>query len=182
MARTAPSFGLIMAWAATMGCASSTSSEPRLSEKRIALRLIDTDGRSVSLAAQRGRVVLLHMIATWSDPALVEVPLLASLQDRYPEDLVVWGVSLDTDPEMIQIFRSTFDVPYPVLYPMSLARFTSGDGPFGPITVIPTSILLNREGRIAARMDGLWPPQALTQAVQDLVDLDRKVAGDPTNQ
>jgi hypothetical protein len=46
------------------------------------------------------------------------------------------------------------------------ARFTGPEGPFGPIAVLPTSVLLDREGRILARMDGLWPPGLLRRSVE----------------
>lgn len=134
-------------------------------EGRVALRLTDVAGETFSLGALRGKPVLVTVITTWSDPALMEVPRLKALAKRHPEVEVV-AVALDEDPRMVSIFEETFEIPYRVAFVDDPAAFTSKQGPFGEITVIPTSILLDREGEIVARVDGTWPPSVLEAAVQ----------------
>lgn len=141
----------------------------RVPQGPVALRLTDLDGEIFTLGGLRGRPVLVTVITTWSDPALMEVPRIKAVVDRQP-DLAVVAIALDDDPRMVSIFEETFEIPYRLAFVDDRAAFTSADGPFGEITVIPTSILLDETGEIVARMDGMWPPEVLERAVQ-------KVAG-----
>jgi thiol-disulfide isomerase/thioredoxin len=160
------SFGGIALFLA--GCASQSTAA--LPEGRVALRLEDVDGEPVTLGAMRGKVVLVTIVTTWSDYALLEVPRFKALAEKHAEDLAIVCIALDEDLRMIQIFRDTFEIPYPVTTVRDKQQFTSELGPFGRITIIPTSILLDRDGNVAARMDGMWPVKVLEAAVQ-------KVAG-----
>lgn len=69
---------------------------------------------------------------------------------------------------MARIFARTFEVPYIVAIVEDRGTFTSEQGPLGPIRIIPTSFLIDREGRIAARMEGTWPDGALDEAIREL--------------
>ncbi len=153
----------------TGGCAHSPADEA-LPQGRVAARLLTLDGKGRTLAASRGKVVLVTVITTWSGPALVEVPLLNELQRDYGPDLEVLCVALDEDPAMIKIFGQSFNIEYTLLQAHDPALFTGPDGPLGPINIVPTSVLLDRQGRIAARMDGLWAPNVLREAVRSLVE------------
>jgi thiol-disulfide isomerase/thioredoxin len=148
----------------SVACASQPP--PVLPEGRVALRLEDVDGEEVRLGALRGKVVLVTIVTTWSDYALLEVPRFKALAEKHAGDLAIVCIALDEDPRMIRIFRDTFEIPYPVTTVSDKERFTSELGPFGPITIIPTSILLDRDGNVAARMDGMWPVKVLEAAVQ----------------
>ena len=153
------------------GCAGSTP-EPvtaGLPELPTAGKLRTLEGRYVTLAALRGEAALITIIQTWSDYALVEVPLLNRVAERYGDRLTVLCIALDEQPEMVRIFVKTFKPSYEVVQVDDTARFTGSSGPFGPITMIPTSVLLDRDGRVAARMDGTWRPDVLRDAIERLV-------------
>jgi hypothetical protein len=80
---------------------------------------------------------------------------------------------LEQKPEIARIFAKAFAVPYYVGLVDDPAWLTGPDGPLSPITIIPTSVLIHRDGRIAARMDGIWPKDILEAAVGRLVESDR---------
>jgi hypothetical protein len=151
-------------------CACASQPVQKLPEGRVALRLETLEGEPLTLGALRGTPVLVTIVTTWSDFALLEVPRYKKLSETYGSQLAIICVALDDDERMVRIFRDTFQIPYPVTTVDDRQKFTSEDGPFGPISIIPTSILLDREGNVAARMDGMWPLQVLEEAVQ-------KVAG-----
>lgn len=132
-------------------------------------KLRTLDGRYVSLAAFRGDAALITIIQTWSDYALVEVPLLNQVAERYGDRLTVLCIALDEQPEMVRIFVDTFKPSYTVVQVDNIERFTGPSGPFGPITMIPTSVLLDEDGRVAARNDGTWRPDQLRDAIRGLV-------------
>jgi hypothetical protein len=153
-------------------CASTPKPPPDLvPHTPVSLRVERIDGGGVlTLGSLRGKVVAVTVITTWASLALLEVPRYKQLVATHdPKDLVVIAIALDDKKEMVRIFAGTFEIPYYVGTIEDPADFTSEHGPFGPITIIPTSILLTREGQIAARMDGVWPEGVLEAAVDRLV-------------
>lgn len=74
-------------------------------------------GDSVSLAALRGKVVLLNVWATWCAPCRDEIPYLQQLHEQYADSgLVVIGVSVDArgQEKEIDAFASELGMTYPV--------------------------------------------------------------------
>jgi hypothetical protein len=161
-----------LALATFFGCASSrtASPEPALPAAPLALRIQRIDGPELTLGSLRGRVVLVTVMTTWADLALLEVPRLKKIATSYhPKDLVVVAIALDEHINMVRIFAKTFEIPYYVGTVSDPAQFTGSEGPFGAITIIPTSILVDRDGRMVARMEGLWPNGVLEEGVRRLV-------------
>lgn len=114
--------------------------------------LRDAEGRSVRLSEYRGRVVLLNFWATWCLPCTVEVPMLVDFQESYRNrGLAVLGVSLDADGwKTVKPYVDARRVNYPVMI---------GNGEvaqaYGGLEVIPTTLVIDRSGRIAATHFGL---------------------------
>lgn len=156
-------FGVLLAHLACAG--PREASGPKLPQGPVGLRYRTLDGEVRTLGALRGQVVILHILTTWSDPALFEVPRLAELARSRPDDVEVIALVLDPEPLTAAIFADTFDIPYSVGRVPRMEWFTSESGPFGPITVIPTSIVIDPTGRVAARSDGTWPPGVLERIV-----------------
>lgn len=110
----------------------------------------DLSGKPFSLASLRGKVVVLDFWASWCAPCRKSFPFLNSLQDRHAgEGLQVVGLTLEEDDEGVRKFLEA--VP---------ARFTIVRDPserageeFG-VVAMPTTILIDRDGRIAARFEG----------------------------
>jgi thiol-disulfide isomerase/thioredoxin len=160
---------LALALASTACASSSREGIEGLPSGPVALRLVGTDGEPFNLASLRGEPVLVAVFATWSDPALVELRLFEEMKTRYPQLQVVCAV-VEQDLRMVQIFEETFTLPFVVGMVQDPVAFTGARGPFGPITISPTSVLLDRQGRIAARMDGMWPPKLLPEAIERVLD------------
>jgi cytochrome c biogenesis protein CcmG, thiol:disulfide interchange protein DsbE len=97
-----------------------------------------------SLAALRGKVVLLNFWASWCEPCQVEAPLLERAQARLlAHDGTVLGVTYkDASPDSLG-FVSQFHITYPNL------RDKEGSfaGAYGT-DQLPESFILNRQGRI----------------------------------
>lgn len=132
----------------------------------LALRLRALDGSTLNLASLRGQVVLLHVMNTWAEPALIELPRLRLSHQRHArEGLAIVAVVLDPEPAAARIFAETFELPYTVVTPVE-AAFASPAGPFGAIRTVPTSLLIDREGRLIARAEGTWDPEILEAALR----------------
>src|SRR5215471_6773454 len=60
---------------------------------------VDLDGRPVSTASLRGKVVIVNFWATWCGPCRAEVPDLVELQKKYADQLQIIGLVVDDDDE-----------------------------------------------------------------------------------
>lgn len=159
---------LALALAAGVG-ACATAGAP-LRSGPLALRLRRTDGDTLNLGALRGRVLLLHLMATWAGPALLEVPTHLRLhRELGPRGLAIVAVALDDRPESVPIFAETFEVPYAVTTPFDAATLTGPAGPFGRIVTLPTSLLVDRSGHVVARQEGVWDPAELRARIEALL-------------
>ena len=103
---------------------SKTDAPAAVSDGRIEVGLpvpayatVSLEGDSVSLAKQRGKVVLLNIWATWCHPCRDEIPELRAIHAKYRDrGLELVGVSIDTDgtDEAIRTFMREFQMNYPI--------------------------------------------------------------------
>jgi peroxiredoxin len=126
------------------------------------------DGTELHLADTRGQVVLVNFWATWCPPCRGEMPGLEALWQRYREQgLAVVGVSEDTG-RLAWIERNVAELG--VTFPVLLDR----EGQVGRryrVTGLPASVLIGRDGTIAARIVGYrdWTSEGAHLLVQLLL-------------
>ena len=113
------------------------------------------DGKPLNLASEKGNVIFLNVWATWCGPCRFETPELQTLQNQYAKSgFKVIGVSVDEgETEAVKTFVKEEKITYPIAL-----------DPEGRIanlvqtTVLPTSLLLDRSGRIVWRQIGAIMP------------------------
>jgi len=119
-------------------------------------------GDSVSLAALRGKVVLLNVWATWCHPCRDEIPELQAMHEKYAaRGLELIGVSVDTESadDAIRAFMRDFRMTYPVWRDPAervSAQFH--------IVGVPATFLIDREGVLRWRKTGPIQPGDTTLA------------------
>jgi thiol-disulfide isomerase/thioredoxin len=128
--------------------------------------LADMDGVDVSLASFRGKVVLLNFWATWCGPCKAEIPDLIELQAKYPDELVVLGISVDDTPEQMRPYAEAYGINYPVLVGNGRDDFKDA---YGPLWGIPVSVIVDREGTVHVRHNGLGTFEEFEQEVLQLL-------------
>lgn len=113
--------------------------------------LKDLDGRTLSSADWKGKVVVVNFWATWCGPCRAEVPDLVALQDKYRDQLIVVGVSEDEGPvEGVRAFASQYKVNYPIA--MTTPEM---EKLFPGIVALPTTFVLDKDGRVVQKHVGM---------------------------
>lgn len=115
-----------------------------------ALQAPTLDGTPFDLAAQRGKVVVLNLWATWCGPCRSEMPALDAFYARFkPRGVLVLGLD-ENDPEDIDEVKQ---VMQGFSYPAILAGTAPVNG-FRMPRVLPLTYVIDTHGVIRAK---LWP-------------------------
>ncbi len=124
------------------------------------------DGSTVSLADARGSVVVLNAWASWCGPCRTEMPLLVAEAKRNP-DVAFLGLNVNDDPASAMAFAEQAEVPYPSIVDQggSMMARIPGLG-----TGLPATVIVDRHGRIAARIIGPVREGQLRPVLADLAD------------
>lgn len=126
----------------------------------------DLDGKDVSLASFKGKVMLLNFWATWCGPCKAEIPGFVELQDTYKEDLIVVGYSVDDEAPQARAFADEYKMNYPIL--LGLGREDVQDA-YGPIWGIPASFIISRDGKVCKKHLGIAPKSVFEKDIKALL-------------
>jgi thiol-disulfide isomerase/thioredoxin len=116
--------------------------------------LATTDGKTLKLSSYRGKVVIVDFWATWCPPCLKGIPDLIELKKKYgKKGFEVIGVSVDTESkDKVVPFIKEKGINYPVVYgDMNVYQ------QYGGIRSIPTTVVIDKNGKIIASYEGLMP-------------------------
>ncbi len=126
------------------------------------------DGQTVSLSDFRGRVVLLNFWATWCTSCQKEIPILQALYELHQPDFVVLAVNYKEGEGRVRAFAEENGMGFPVLLDPD---GTINEEIFGEVILgYPTSLLLDRNGVIAAYFPGELNGAQLADALQPLLE------------
>jgi peroxiredoxin len=114
--------------------------------------LKDADGKTVRLSDYKGKVVLLDFWATWCGPCKVEIPWFIDFERRYKDKgFAVIGVSMDEEGwTAIKPFVSELAINYRILQGNDATAQL-----YGGVDALPTTFLIDRDGKIAETHAGL---------------------------
>ena len=116
--------------------------------------LKDVDGKVVTWAQFKGKVVVIDFWATWCPPCRTEIPGYIALQKKYGADgLVIVGISVDTDgPDVVKKYMKEIGINYPIVMADDAVQEA-----FAPIQGYPTTFIIDRDGRIRNKKLGREP-------------------------
>ncbi len=118
-------------------------------------------GGEISMSDYLGGWVVVNYWATWCAPCRKEMPELSQLHEER-DDITVLGLAFeDTDEEAFDAFLTEFHASYPVL----LVDVYQPPEPFGAPKVLPTTIILNTEGRAVKTFLGPVTREAIERFV-----------------
>jgi cytochrome c biogenesis protein CcmG/thiol:disulfide interchange protein DsbE len=133
---------------------------------------VDFRGERRNLADYSGRVILINFWASWCPPCSVEIPRVNELYRQYRDKgLTVIGVSLDRQrPDDMRYLIDELGIDF-VNIPGD-ANFVEKFGGIpgvGPIPAIPTTVIIDRTGRVCKTFVGLVEKRAFEEAVRELL-------------
>ena len=128
--------------------------------------LKDGDGKPVHLSDYRGKVVLLDFWATWCGPCRIEIPWFTDLERKNKDrGFAVLGVAMDDDGwKAIKPFMADMKMNYRVLLGDDQ---TAHD--YGGLDALPTTFLINRDGKIVSVHVGLTSRKDFEEGVEKLL-------------
>ena len=128
--------------------------------------LKDANGQSVRLSDYRGKVVLLDFWATWCGPCKIEIPWFQEFERQNKDKgFAVLGVAMDEDGwDVVKPFAQHMNINYRLMIGNdSIAE------KFGGVDALPTTFLIDREGKIAAVHVGLSGKRDFENGIRELL-------------
>lgn len=125
------------------------------------------EGKTISLADYRDQVVVLNVWGSWCNPCRKEAPDLVAAADETEQTAQFIGLNTrDLNRANAAAFVRTFEVDYPNIYDPQgqlLLQFTDL-----PPSGIPSTLIIDKQGRVAARIVGVTTKITLVDIVNDV--------------
>jgi thiol-disulfide isomerase/thioredoxin len=127
----------------------------------------DLDGNPLDLADYRGKVVVLNVYASWCPPCRAEMPTVVELAEHAdPAQVAYLGVNIRDNDSAARAFGDNAGIGFPSFADPGSAVLLALSDKLGPYS-LPSTVVLDRQGRLAALVLGKIPG-AVT--LQDVVD------------
>lgn len=121
---------------------------PDLPPRAPGFTLPDLDGEPVRLADYAGRPVVLNFWATWCMPCRIEAPSFEAFARSHPE-IPVLGIAADGTADDLRTAAAELGITYPIVRGDRATLAAYG------VTVYPTTVVVDAEGRVATSHAGL---------------------------
>ncbi|TYP92138.1 Peroxiredoxin [Fodinibius salinus] len=124
-------------------------------------------GDSFTLSDHKGKVVVLNFWATWCGPCRKEIPDFMELYKELKDEGVLFaGISLDEEGwEKVRPYANDMNINYPIMV---------DDGnvsrKYGPIRAIPTTLIINKKGRVEYVAPGMLTKEKLKPILTKLAN------------
>lgn len=129
--------------------------------------LKDLNGNTAKLSDYRGKIVLLNFWATWCGPCKIEIPWFIEFEQSFKDrNFAVLGISMDDDGwESVKPYVEQRKINYRVM--IGTEEISQQ---YGGVDSLPTTFILDRDGRIAAVHIGLVGKGEYQNEILNLLD------------
>jgi peroxiredoxin len=136
--------------------------------------LKDADGKTVRLSDYKGKVVLLDFWATYCGPCKIEIPWFMDFERKHKDQgFAVLGVDMDDEGwDAVKPFVNDVGINYRIV----VGNDSTADK-FGGIEALPTTFLIDRDGKIADVHVGLTSKSEFENAIEQLLQTSAHPAG-----
>ena len=122
-------------------------------------------GKDYSLSQFKGKVVVLNFFTFFCGPCRDEMPDLSKINDELKgKGLQTFGIALSSDPTQIRFLVKQLGLQYPVL----IGNDKVSDA-YGSIAVVPTTVIIDKQGNIAQRIEGTRKKAVFTKLIEPLL-------------
>ncbi|MDP2044760.1 MAG: TlpA disulfide reductase family protein [Deltaproteobacteria bacterium] len=122
-------------------------------------------GKEYSLSQFKGKVVMINFFTFFCGPCRDEMPDLNKINNELKgKGLVTLGIALSSDPTQIRFLVKQLGLEYPVLIGTDKV---SED--YGSISVVPTTVIVDKEGNVAQRIEGTRKKEVFQKMIEPLL-------------
>lgn len=133
----------------------------KAADRKIAPAITGMTLKGVNYTYEKDRVAVVNVWASWCSPCRAEAPTLVAMANKYP-DVAFIGILTRDNPANAEAFERRFKIPYPTLIDDSILLGFKGSL---PANAIPTTVILDKTGRVAARISGVVTVASLTELI-----------------
>jgi thiol-disulfide isomerase/thioredoxin len=134
----------------------------KIADRKIAPEITGLTLSGTNYTYLKDRVAVVNVWASWCSPCRAEAPILVSLANKYT-DVAFIGILTRDNPANAEAFERRFKVPYPTIIDDSILIGFKGSL---PANAIPSTVILDKNGRVAARISGVITVASLTQLIE----------------
>lgn len=134
----------------------------KITDRKIAPTITGLTLSGTNYTYTKDKVAVVNVWASWCAPCRAEAPALASLAIKYP-DVAFIGILTRDNPANAEAFARRFKLPYPTIIDDSILIGFKGSL---PANAIPTTVILDKNGLVAARISGVITVASLTQLIE----------------
>jgi thiol-disulfide isomerase/thioredoxin len=116
----------------------------------------------MTLSGEKDRVAVVNVWASWCSPCRAEAPTLVALANKYT-DVAFIGILTRDNPANAEAFERRFKIPYPTVIDDSILLGFKGSL---PANAIPTTVILDKSGLVAARISGVVTVASLSKLIE----------------
>jgi peroxiredoxin len=128
--------------------------------------LKDINGKTVRLSDFRGKTVMIDFWATWCGPCRMEIPWFVDFERKYKDKgFAVIGVAMDDEGwKVVKPFVDEMKMNYRVVIGNDMTADL-----YGGIEALPTTVIVDRDGKIASVHVGLAGKKDFEDAIEKLL-------------
>ena len=134
----------------------------KIADRKIAPLITGLTLSGTNYTYAKDKVAVVNVWASWCSPCRAEAPTLASLASKY-SDVAFIGILTRDNPANAEAFARRFKLPYPTIIDDSILIGFKGSL---PANAIPSTVVLDKKGRVAARISGAITVASLTQLIE----------------
>lgn len=121
-------------------------------------------GTTVDLSAMRGKPVVINFWYAACAPCRIEAPHLKELSEEFGDKVPFVGVNVRDEAEASQAFERSFEIPYESIQDTD-GQIQLAMTKYVPLQAVPSTLVLDRKGRVRARVIGAVEPKILKSLI-----------------
>ena len=135
---------------------------------------IDSAALFKHIEAEKGKVVVLNLFASWCPPCRKEVPRLVSIRQSLAEEQVyIFGVAVHDQPRSLVNYMSEMKINYPVFLAdryitQEFVLHNKKSGERVEVAAVPMLLIFNKKGELVSSDVGLVDEEAMKNTIRQI--------------